>query len=179
MTASVFAARRDWLRPARAPPRRGWRADRIAEQLEQRRSSSLADRTWTAAPLSRNVREISAKFCMCGPKTIGFPKTAGSRICGRRHRRGCRRRTPRSRSGTLRQLADRVEDDDVVRAARRRRAAPCAAPRASRAAREPLGLDEALRLPRRDDEQRIAPGGADPLERLEDRLLFSLNVLRR
>ena len=33
-----------------------------------------------AAPLVRNASAISAKFSMCGPKTIGLPCTAGSRM---------------------------------------------------------------------------------------------------
>jgi len=67
----------------------------------------------------------------------------------------------------LRELADRVEDDHVD--ARFGVDGQLLAPRHAPAAllREALGLDEALRLPRRDDEQRIAPGGANPLERVE------------
>ena len=42
--------------------------------------SSRSVWTWTAASLARNAAAISLKFCMCGPNTIGLPKTAGSRM---------------------------------------------------------------------------------------------------
>ena len=42
--------------------------------------SSRAERTCTAASLARNASAISAKFCMCGPTTMGLPNAAGSRM---------------------------------------------------------------------------------------------------
>src|SRR5688572_1027947 len=81
ITASVlsFAPRFASTRARAAAPRRARRTGspmrpRIAD------SSSLFDRTCSAASLARNASAISAKFSMCGPNTIGLPKTAGSRM---------------------------------------------------------------------------------------------------
>ena len=79
----------------------------------------------------------------------------------------------------LRQLADRVEHHDVDaglgvdRQLGPPRDPPAAAPR------EPLDLVESFGLPRRDDQQRVAPGGAHALKGVEDRLLLSFERRRR
>ena len=74
----------------------------------------------------------------------------------------------------LRELADRVEDDDVV--ARLGIDAQLAAARdvPAGAAGQPLDVVEPLGLARRDDEQRVGHRRANALEGLEHGLLFAL-----
>ena len=81
MTSSVFAfAPRFAATSARAAaPSRARRTGSVTS-ASSASSSSRSDCTWTAASLLRNASAISLKFCMCGPNTIGFPNTAGSRM---------------------------------------------------------------------------------------------------
>ena len=73
----------------------------------------------------------------------------------------------------LRELADGVEDHDVDARLGVDGELGAAGDAPARLLRQPLDLVEAFGLARRDDQQRVAPGRADPLERLEDRLLFA------
>ena len=43
-------------------------------------SSSSPDCTWQAPLAAKNVSATSLKFCIQGPKTIGLPKMAGSKM---------------------------------------------------------------------------------------------------
>ena len=77
-------------------------------------SSSRPVATWTAAWPARNVSAISAKFCMCGPNTIGLPNTAGSRmLCPPMSHEAAADEHDGRHLVDLRQFADRVEHDDV------------------------------------------------------------------
>ena len=81
MTASVLslAPRLASTSARAAAPSRARRTGSVIS-ASSASSSSRSDCTWTAAPLVRNASAISSKFCMCGPKTIGLPKSAGSRM---------------------------------------------------------------------------------------------------
>ncbi len=122
-----------------------------------------------------NVSAISAKFCMCGPNTIGLPCTAGSRmLCPPWSTRLPPTKTTVATWKSVRQLADRVEDDDV--GARLGVDGQLRAPHDAEAlvAGERLGLAEALRLARRHDEQRRRVHAPDGGERREHGALLAL-----
>ena len=139
-----------------AAPRPARRTDRTAARRASSRARASAC-TWTAPRFSRNASAISAKFCMCGPKTIGLPNTAGSRMLWPPRRRGCRRRTRRSRPDRAARARRSCRGRRRRRAARRRSPARSAGRRRQPRRAHPLDLVEALGLARRDDEQRVAP----------------------
>src|SRR5215510_8946947 len=80
-TASVlsFAPRLASTSARAAAPRRArCTGSRTIDRIAASSSRSLS--TWIAASLFTNVSAISRKFRMYGPKTIGLPKIAGSRM---------------------------------------------------------------------------------------------------
>ena len=97
-----------------AAPRRA-RSTGSREQATSTVASSAADVHLDGAAVARGTcAAISAKFCMCGPNTIGLPCTAGSRmLCPPCVDQAAADEHDRRDLKQLRQLADRVEDHDV------------------------------------------------------------------
>src|SRR4029453_13438963 len=140
----------------------------IPEQLEERglELTGVADldRGLVVQERLRNLREV----LHVGTKDDWLPE----------HRRfedivasSVHERAPDEAGGVplieLGELANRVEDDDVVPRLRIHAQLAPSSDVPARLTREPIDLLEPFRFPRRDDEERSGYGGADPLERFE------------
>ena len=117
MTASVFslAPRLASTSARAAAPSRARRTGSVHQQRPEHLAPARAPTApRTAAPFVRNASAISLKFCMCGPKTIGFPKIGRLEdVVASMVDEAAADEDRRRDLVELRQLANRVEHDDV------------------------------------------------------------------